>query len=90
MSRLAPVPADADFIDMEVFIHDAADMADAIDDIVMKMFSKAPENGVHRVNREDGHQALFLAGLAVEMARKVEDAYRIAHANHFAKKGGAA
>ena len=90
MTRFAPVPSEADFLDMEDFIHDAADMTDALNDVIVRIFGRKPESEVYRVDDHDGHQLLFLASLAVDMARKVEDAYRIAYANHVAAKGGAA
>ncbi len=84
MSRLAPVDPETNFVDMESDIHDAADMVDTLNGILMDLFGKAPANGVYRVNKDDGHQLLFLAGLAVDMTRKVEEAYPVAHKNHFA------
>lgn len=90
MARLARAPSETDFVDMEDFIHDAANMADTLNDVIVRVFGRKPESGVYRVHDHDGHQILFLAGLAVDMARKVEDAYRIAHANYTAAKGGAA
>lgn len=90
MSRLSPVERDADFTDMEPLIRDQADMADAVNSVVLDLFGKVPAGGVYRVQDDDANRLLFLAGLAVDMARKVQDAYRIAHANYVAGKGGEA
>lgn len=90
MSRLGPVKPDTRFIDLESLIHDAADMAEAVDAIALDLFSIAEPSGVYKIANEDGHRLLFLAGLAADMAEKVRQAFAIAHANHVAAKGGAA
>lgn len=90
MTYLAPIEPETDFIDMEDAIHHAADMADVVNTMVCDLFAKKSKDGVYRVNDDDGYRLMFLTGLAIDMARRVEDAYRVAHANHVAAKGGAA
>ena len=70
-------------------IHHAADMADVVNTMIYDLFSKRPKDGVYRVNDDEGHRLMFIAGLAVNMARRVEDAYRVAHKNYASGKGGA-
>lgn len=86
MSRLGPVKPDTRFIDLDALIHDAADMADVVDAIVLDLFSIAEPSGVYKIADEDGHRLLFLARLAADMAEKVRQAFAIAHANHVETK----
>lgn len=89
MSRLAPIEPMITFVDMEDAIHNAADMADVVNAMIMDLFAKTPKASTYSVSDDEGNRLMFLAGLAVDMARRVEAAYRTAHANHVSGKGGA-
>lgn len=89
MTYLAPIKPETDFIDMEDAIHHAADMADVVNSMACDLFAKRPRDETFLLSLDEGNRLMFLAGLAVDMARRVEESYRVAHANYVATKGGA-
>lgn len=88
MSRLSSIDPDTCFIDMEQFIHDAADMADTVNSIVFDLLGKKLEGDIYRIHGDSGNRLMFLAGIAVSMAEKVREAYAVAHANDVSDKKG--
>jgi len=81
MTTLSPVDPSTEYIELESFICDAANMHDVLANQLHDLFSVQPPAGGFKISAAEGERLFFLSGMVTAMIEKAREAFYVALEN---------